>query len=492
MYISPYITWNLHKRRSQLKRITRTCIIALVFVFLFSPAVQAAVLGSRTLKTGMRGEDVSKLQQLLKNIGYFNTDVTGYYGNMTRNSVINFQAAHGLTRDGIAGSNTIYKLKYENGVAAQSFDYYRLLKKGMRGADVQNLQEVLKRLGFLPGNLTTTQYFGNQTYSGVTAFQKNAGLSVDGIVGPSTAAAINNRLSNSGSGSGQSGGTSQTYTVQKGDSLWAISKKYNVTVSQLQQANSLSSSLIWPGQKLTIPSGSAPSTDRGNVDRGESPTVTFKNYTVKSGDSLWSIANANSVPLNELLKANNFNSNTVIYVGQTVKIPIHNIPVKPTPGPQYGELLDWWTEAQYVLAFNTPFTVTDFATGTSFQVVRTFGANHADCEPLTAQDTKTIRSLWDKYHTSYWTSRPVIITINGRRLAASMSATFHAGVDSAPNGAYVNNRSGDYGYGQNFDAIKGNLADGHFDIHFLNSTTHKSGTINNAHQENVKRAAGLQ
>ncbi len=57
-----------------MKRITRTCIIALVFVFLFSPAVQAAVLGSRTLKTGMRGEDVSKLQQLLKNIGYFNTD----------------------------------------------------------------------------------------------------------------------------------------------------------------------------------------------------------------------------------------------------------------------------------------------------------------------------------------------------------------------------------------------------------------------------------
>lgn len=475
-----------------MKRVTRTLIITLVLVFLFSSAAQAAVLGSRTLKTGMRGEDISELQRLLKRIGYFHTDITRYYGNETRSSVINFQAANGLTKDGIAGPSTIYRLKYENGVAAQTFDYYRLLKRGMRGADVQNLQEVLKRLGFLPGDLATTQYFGNQTHSGVIAFQKNAKLTVDGIVGPSTAGSINKYLSNSTNVGEQGGMASQTYMVQKGDSLWSISVKFKVTVSQLQQANGLSGTMIWPGQKLTIPSGSESPTDRGNVDRGEIPTVTYKNYIVRSGDSLWSIANTHSIPLNELLKANNLNSNSVIHAGQTVKIPVYHIPVKSTPGPQYGELLDWWTEAQYVLLFNTPFTVTDFATGTSFQVVRTFGANHADCEPLTAQDTTTITSLWNKYHTSYWTSRPIIITINGRRLAASMSAAFHAGVDSAPNGAYVNYRSGDYGYGQNYDAIKGNLADGHFDIHFLNSTTHKNGTINNAHQVNVKKAAGVQ
>ena len=190
------------------------------------------------------------------------------------------------------------------------------------------------------------------------------------------------------------------------------------------------------------------------------------------------------------MKANNFNSNTVLSIGQVVKVPVYHVPVKATPGSQYGELLDWWTEAQFVLKYDLPFTVTDFYTGVSFQAVRSFGANHADCEPLTTSDTKAITNLWNQYHSSYWTARPVIISINGRKLAASMTAAFHAGIDNAPNGAYVNNRSGGYGNGQNFDAIKGNGADGHFDIHFLNSTTHATGTINQNHQKAIRVAAG--
>jgi peptidoglycan hydrolase-like protein with peptidoglycan-binding domain len=465
-----------------MKKYIRIWVIAALFMIVFASAAQAAALGSRSLKTGMSGEDVAELQQLLKRIGYFNTNVTGYYGDITRASVIKFQSNHGLTRDGIAGPNTIFRLKYENGVAADSYIYIRPLKKGMRGADVQNLQEVLKKLGHLPAGLNTTQYYGEMTYSGVKSFQKQYGLTVDGKAGPATAAAINKVLSNTGNA-----GT--VYTVQAGDSLWKISKKYNISVEQLQKANGLKGTTIYVGQKLTIPSGKT-SQDRGSADRNQTVSVTYQNYTIKPGDSIWSIAYAHSIPQNELLKANSFNANTVLYVGQVIKIPVYHVPVKPTPGPQYGELLDWWTEAQYVLKYNVPFTVTDFYTGTSFKAVRTFGANHADCEPLTSADTAAITKLWNQYHTSYWSTRPVIITINGRKLAASMSASFHAGLDSAPNGAYVNNRSGGYGYGQNFDAIKGNGADGHFDIHFLNSTSHGSGAVNQNHQRDISIAAG--
>ena len=42
------------------------------------------------------------------------------------------------------------------------------------------------------------------------------------------------------------------HNVIKGDTLWAISKKYNVTVKELQHRNSLSGSSIFPGQKLII------------------------------------------------------------------------------------------------------------------------------------------------------------------------------------------------------------------------------------------------
>lgn len=57
----------------------------------------------------------------------------------------------------------------------------------------------------------------------------------------------------SSSGSTPSGGT---YTVQAGDTLWGISQKYGVTVSQIKEANGLTSDTIYVGQKLIIPSGS--------------------------------------------------------------------------------------------------------------------------------------------------------------------------------------------------------------------------------------------
>ena len=477
-----------------MKKYIQVLAIALLFTLLLSPAAQAAQLGSRTLRTGMSGDDVSELQQLLKRIGYFNTNVTGYYGNVTKSSVQRFQSATGFSQDGVAGGRTIFQLKYENGIAADSYVRIRTLIKGMEGADVLNLQTVLKRLGYQPAGLNPTQYFGNQTHNAVLSFQKQSSLATDGKVGGGTAAAINRALSKPGSPSSTPPPAGQVYMVQRGDSLWSISQKTNTTVTQLQQANGLNTTMLYVGQKLTIPAGNSTGgqggADRGNVDRDQQVTVTYQTYTVKAGDSIWSIAGTFSIPQNELMKANGFHSGTVLHIGQSVKIPVVHVPVKATPGSQYGELLDWWSEAQYVLKFDQTFTITDFYTGTQFKAVRTFGANHADCEPLTAADASGMLQLWNQYHSSYWTTRPVIITINGRKLAASMTAAFHAGLENEPNGAYVNNRSGGFGSGQNFDAIKGNGTDGHFDIHFLNSTTHNTGVVNNNHQASIKVAAG--
>ncbi|MCD5413697.1 MAG: hypothetical protein LR001_01645 [Clostridiales bacterium] len=121
---------------------------------------------------------------------------------------------------------------------------------------------------------------------------------------------------------------------------------------------------------------------------------------------------------------------------------------------------------------------------------RTTGANHADVETLTLQDTNKMKEIWGGSLT--WAKRPIIIEYNGRKLAASAAGMPHAGNDSAPGGEYTSWRSGDYSGGYNFDWVKNNAMDGVFDVHFFNSTRHKDGNIDDTHQRNVKISAGME
>lgn len=150
------------------------------------------------------------------------------------------------------------------------------------------------------------------------------------------------------------------------------------------------------------------------------------------------------------------------------------------------ELLDWWKAGKSAFPIGAVAEVKDVKTGKTFKIKRTMGSNHADCEALTKEDTQIIKSIWGGFS---WDTRPVILTVGNRRLAASMSSLPHAGVDSAPFGAVVNNRSEGYGTGQNLDAVKGNGMNGHFDVHFLNSTRHKDGKVDPRHQAAIAVAA---
>ncbi len=98
-----------------------------------------------------------------------------------------------------------------------------------------------------------------------------------------------------------------TYTVQRGDSLWSIAKRFNVGVSELKSANNLKSNLISVGQQLVIP-GVPPSNQTNTT------------YVVQKGDSLWSIASANNTTVDEIANLNDLDTNT-IYVGQVLQIP---------------------------------------------------------------------------------------------------------------------------------------------------------------------------
>lgn len=92
-----------------------------------------------------------------------------------------------------------------------------------------------------------------------------------------------------------------TYTVVKGDSLWGISRKFNIRVNELIELNNLTDNIITIGQELLVPK---------QIDN---------TYIVVKGDTLWSIAKKNNITVNELKELNNLTNNT-ISIGQILKI----------------------------------------------------------------------------------------------------------------------------------------------------------------------------
>ena len=125
---------------------------------------------------------------------------------------------------------------------------------------------------------------------------------------------------------------SRTYVVKKGDSLWKVAKRENVSVGELVRANKLTkTSSLKIGQKLTIPAGksetptvAAASVAPVSTDSSAAPSATADasgaNYTVKSGDSLWKIARQQNVKVAAIKQANNLSSDS-LKVGQKLRIP---------------------------------------------------------------------------------------------------------------------------------------------------------------------------
>jgi LysM repeat protein len=114
----------------------------------------------------------------------------------------------------------------------------------------------------------------------------------------------------------------ETYTVQKGDNLYRISKKYETTVKNLKMANNLLTDTIYPGQKLEVPSGSKSTQQNESINEkaGESANDSAGSYTVKKGDNLYRIAQKYDMTIKELKTANNLTSD-YIYPGQVLNVP---------------------------------------------------------------------------------------------------------------------------------------------------------------------------
>lgn len=140
------------------------------------------------LKPGVKGDEVTRLQEHLKTLGYYSGEVDGQYGPATQEAVLRFQEQHGLDADGIAGEATRSLLYSQN---AQTYvptptpnPTSGLLKKGSSGEAVRAMQERLKTLGYYNGEVDGA--FGGGTEEAVRLFQRQNGLDVDGMAAQQT------------------------------------------------------------------------------------------------------------------------------------------------------------------------------------------------------------------------------------------------------------------------------------------------------------------
>ncbi len=111
-----------------------------------------------------------------------------------------------------------------------------------------------------------------------------------------------------------------TYTVRAGDTLSSIAARHGTTVSALVAANNIANpNLIRVGQVLTIPGAATP------------PTPVPATYTVRPGDTLFSIAQRFGTTVSTLAAANNIANPNLISVGQVLRIPTGTAPAPPQP-----------------------------------------------------------------------------------------------------------------------------------------------------------------
>lgn len=123
-----------------------------------------------------------------------------------------------------------------------------------------------------------------------------------------------------------------------------------------------------------------------------------------------------------------------------------------------------WKEVNKIIPKMSKFTVIDVESGKSFDVQRRAGKHHADVQPLTRKDTKIMKNI---YHGHWsWRRRAILILAKDRLITASMHGMPH-GAGALQNGF-----------------------PGHFCIHFIGSTTHKTERSDLSHQLMILKAAG--
>lgn len=330
------------------------------------------------LREGEEAPEVLLLQSRLMELGLFRGGITGHYNSTLLEAVRAFQREMGLVVDGVVGEQTWTALM-ESEIVTTTTEARSILRSGDRGEQVRLLQTKLAELNFYRGPIDG--HFGLQTEMGLKQAQRHFGIEADGIAGPATWSAFEQEEKN----------LQNSYSVQRGDTLWSLARRWDTTIEEIVQLNSLSNSYeIREGESLLVP-GSYSARKRAIKD-------------------------------------------------------LH------------------WNEVNLLFPVNSTVTLTDVETGLSFRVQRLFGSFHADVEPLTAQDTAILRTIYGGEWS--WERRAVIVHLEDTLVAGSIN-----------------------GFPHDSQSIYNNNFNGHICLHFRGSRLHNSGHPDSDHQQEIQMAA---
>ena len=387
-----------------------------------------------TLKQGAKGIEVKKVQQRLKELGYYTYGIDSDYGYRTVAAVKAFQKKNGLNADGVCGESTLKKLNSSSAIPAnEKTDKEETkeepkddgtLKKGSKGTAVKELQKRLKELGYYTYGIDGD--YGDRTVTAVKNFQKKNGLTADGVCGDSTLKKLNSDDAITAKGS-TTVELNTSQTLQKGDNGAQVKALQNALKKLGYYTNSLDS------------------------DYGYRTAEAVSAFQRANGLTVNGVANP--ATLRKLVSSSAISKAEADKKEEAEKEPTYKT-----------EKLDWFKNGYKVFPKRAIIEIKDVRTGLVFKAQVLYGTNHLDAEPLTKADTAILLKINGGVDFS-WRRRPMLVKYNGHVYASS--------IYSEPHGDQL---------------ITDNNFDGQFCLHFYGSKTHGTGEVKQDHQECIAEA----